>query len=146
MAGAFTHFLICSVGEKRRRDIAPELYQLLNRHSQFMFLGAASPDLPYLSFQTGKVNWADVMHYEKTNSIAASGHKELGESWSSKTTAEEIKFVWLLGYVSHLVADATIHPLVQAVVGPYEQNKEEHRICEMNPLNYIGQIWVLVGL
>lgn len=131
MAGAFTHFIICDVAKRKRPDIGPELYQLLNKHSQFLFLGAGSPDLPYLSFKTGEVNWANVMHYEKTNGIARSGFEELKGMWPSRTAADEIKLVWLLGYVSHLVADATIHPLVQAIVGHYEENKEEHRICEM---------------
>jgi hypothetical protein len=71
------------------------------------------------------------MHYEKTNGIAVTGYDELRGTWASRTPADEIKLAWLLGYVSHLVADATIHPIVQAIVGPYEQNKEEHRLCEM---------------
>jgi hypothetical protein len=131
MAGAFTHFIICDVAKKKRSIADPELRKLLNRHSEFLFLGAASPDLPYLSFKTGNINWADVMHYEKTNGIAINGHNELKRAWSSKQTADEIKLIWLLGFVSHLVADATIHPVVQAIVGPYEQNKTEHRVCEM---------------
>jgi len=131
MAGAFTHFIISDVAKRKRSAIGVELWRLLNKHSQFLFLGSASPDLPYLSFKTGKVNWADVMHYERTNSVVATGYDEIKEVWGSKIGAVEIKLVWLLGYVSHLVADATIHPIVQAIVGPYEQNKEEHRICEM---------------
>lgn len=131
MAGAFTHFIICDVA-KRKKSIADlELRRLLNRHSEFLFLGAASPDLPYLSFKTGNINWADVMHYEKTNGIAINGHNELKRVWSSRQTADEIKLVWLFGFVSHLVADATIHPVVQAIVGTYEEHKTEHRMCEM---------------
>ncbi|MBI5641171.1 MAG: zinc dependent phospholipase C family protein [Nitrospirae bacterium] len=130
MAGAFTHFLICDVA-KRSQTLKLDLYRLLNKHSEFLFLGAASPDLPYLSLKTGGVNWADVMHYEKTNSIAASGYEALKSFQPLPSLADEIKFVWLMGYISHLVADATIHPIVQATVGPYEQNKEEHRLCEM---------------
>jgi hypothetical protein len=134
MAGAFTHFIICDVAKRKRSITDPELRKLLNRHSEFLFLGAASPDLPYLSFKTGRINWADVMHYEKTNGIAINGHDELKNVWTSKQTADEIKLIWLFGFVSHLVADATIHPVVQAIVGPYDQNeqtKTEHRICEM---------------
>lgn len=131
MAGAFTHFIICDVAKRKRSSLGLELWRFLNKYSEFLFLGAASPDLPYLSFKTGEVNWADVMHYEKTNSIAISGYDELKRIWPLKNSDNEIKFAWLMGYISHLVADATIHPVVQAIVGPYEQNKEEHRICEM---------------
>jgi hypothetical protein len=131
MAGAFTHFIICDVAKRKRGELGLDLWRLLNKHSQFLFLGAASPDLPYLSFKTGNVNWADVMHYEKTNSIVKIGLNALERVWSSKKVSDEIKLAWLLGYASHPVADATIHPVVQATVGPYEQNKEEHRVCEM---------------
>ncbi len=131
MAGAFTHFIISEQAKNKRSKLGSELWRLLNKHSEFMYLGAVSPDLPYLSFKTGKVNWADVMHYDQTNSICITGHNALKENWVSKKTADEIKFVWLMGYASHLVADATIHPIVEAIVGPYEENSEEHRICEM---------------
>jgi hypothetical protein len=131
MAGAFTHFTICNQAKRKRGTLGLPLYQLLNKYSPFLSLGAASPDLPYLSFVTGKINWADVMHYEKTNSIVISGHKTLKTTWLQGSEADKIKFVWLMGYVSHLVADATIHPIVNAIVGPYEEHKTEHRLCEM---------------
>lgn len=131
MAGAFTHFIICDVAKRKRSIVDPELRKLLNRYSEFLFLGAASPDLPYLSFKIGDINWADVMHYEKTNGIAINGHNELKKGWASRQAADEIRLIWLFGFVSHLVADATIHPIVQAIVGPYAQNQAEHRLCEM---------------
>ena len=131
MAGAFTHFIICDVAKRKQAIADSELKRLLNKHSEFLFLGAASPDLPYLSFQTGSLNWADLMHYEKTNGIAINGHNELRNIWPAKQISDEINFIWLMGFVSHLIADATIHPIIQAIVGPYGQHKEEHRICEM---------------
>lgn len=131
MAGAFTHFILCDIAKRRRSSIGIDLWRLFNKYSEFLFLGAASPDLPYLSFQTGHVNWADVMHHEKTNGVVITGHKALKAVWHSRKPSDEVKFVWLMGYVSHLVTDATIHPIVQATIGPYEQNKEQHRICEM---------------
>ena len=74
MAGAFTHFIVCDVAKRKRSIADSEMRRLLNKHSEFLFLGAASPDLPYLSFKTGHINWADVMHYENTNGIAINGH------------------------------------------------------------------------
>lgn len=130
MAGAFTHFILCDVAKRNRRALGAKLHRLLNKYSEFLFVGAASPDLPYLSIR-GDVNWADVMHYENTNGTVIRGHTALKQRWASRTEAEEATLAWFLGYVSHLVADATIHPIVQAIVGPYEDHKEEHRICEM---------------
>ena len=131
MAGTFTHFMICDAAKANRKSLPADLRKLLNRHSQFLFLGAASPDLPYLSFKTGEVSWADVMHYEHTNAIAINSHKAIKKAWGTGGVTEEIQSVWLMGLVSHLVTDATIHPIVQAIVGSYEEHKEEHRICEM---------------
>jgi hypothetical protein len=134
MAGAFTHQIICDVAKRRKSILGVDLYKLLNKYSEFLFLGAASPDLPYLSFQTGNVNWADVMHYERTNSTVITGYEEMTLKWPARDAATEIKFIWLMGFASHLVADATIHPVIQAIVGPYDQSdetKEEHRICEI---------------
>lgn len=130
MAGAFTHILICDVA-KRRRGLNLPLRQLLNKYSEFLFLGAVSPDLPYLSFKTGTTNWADVMHYEKTNGIAINGHVDLKGRWATHQPSDEMLLAWLLGFVSHLVTDATIHPVVQATVGEYSTHKEQHRTCEM---------------
>lgn len=131
MAGAFTHFIISNLVKSKRSVLGRDLWQLLNRHFQFLFLGSACPDLPYLSLKTGNVNWADVMHYEKTNSIVKDGHEKIKTNWNAKTPTDEVKFVWLMGYVSHLVADATVHPVVEAIVGKYEEHKEDHRLCEM---------------
>ncbi len=44
---------------------------------------------------------------------------------------------WLLGYASHVVADVTIHPVIELKVGPYAENKTHHRVCEMNQDAYI---------
>jgi hypothetical protein len=135
MAGTFTHLMICQKAKSTQTSSAldDELWRLLNKHSQFLYLGAVSPDLPYLSFKTGKINWADVMHYENTNGIAISGHADLTKINPIKNETDEVKLIWLLGYISHLVIDATIHPIVQAIVGPYSDppNREPHRICEM---------------
>jgi len=134
MAGAFTHISVCDkiCGDAKKIDskIGDELGMLINRHSQFVYLGAVSPDLPYLSFELSNVNWADVFHYENTNETAIKGFAEIKQNWPGGDS-NEIKLAWLLGYISHLVIDATIHPIVQAVVGDYAHHKDEHRICEM---------------
>jgi hypothetical protein len=148
MAGAFTHFILCDQAKSKRSKLGLELWQLLNRYYRFLFLGAASPDLPYLSLKSWRINWADVMHYEKTNSTVISGYARLKNSLLSEPPSEVhpepvewVKLVWLMGYVSHLIADATIHPVVEAIVGPYEENKDEHRLCEMTEDSIIYNIY-----
>jgi hypothetical protein len=131
MAGAFTHFLVSDFAKSNRQSLPKELVRILNAHASFLYLGSASPDFPYLSIPTGSVNWADVMHKQKTNSVVQIGQEELRAVWASGNEADRAKLAWLLGYVSHLVTDATIHPIVAAIVGDYESNKAEHRVCEL---------------
>lgn len=134
MAGPFTHFLIADAAKGRRSIIgALIMYKLLNRHSEFLYLGSVSPDLPYLSFKTGEVNWADLMHYKKTNGIVLNGYAEIKNIWAEgpPRSADERILVWLFGYASHLIVDATIHPIVEAIVGPYDENSKEHQLCEI---------------
>jgi hypothetical protein len=131
MPGPFTHLTICEAGKNLAEFLGDELWKLLNKYYQFLYLGAESPDLPYLSIMVGGKQWADAMHYERTNSQVISGFEALRQLWPTRTPADEIKCAWLLGYVSHMVADATIHPIVQAIVGPYKGHEEAHRLCEM---------------
>ena len=49
-----------------------------------------------------------------------------GQQW-----ADEAKMAWLFGYASHMIADAAVHPIINAIVGPYQVHPEEHRLCEM---------------
>lgn len=131
MPGPFTHLMICQSGMYQDEILGEELAKLLSSNYQFVFLGAESPDLPYLSIGVGGNHWADAMHYERTNSQVISGFEALRQLWPVRTQADEVKCAWLLGYVSHMVADATIHPIVQAIVGPYQGHETPHRLCEM---------------
>jgi hypothetical protein len=131
MPGPFTHLMICEEGMNQDDLLGEELTKFLSANYQFVFLGAESPDLPYLSLGVGGNHWADAMHYERTNSQVISGFADLRQVWPVRTPADEIKCAWLLGYVSHMVADATVHPIVQAIVGPYKGHEEPHRLCEM---------------
>jgi Zinc dependent phospholipase C len=142
MAGTFTHFVICNKARSKRSIIGGELWKLLSGNYRFMFLGSVSPDLPYLSFKEGKTNWADVMHYEWTNSALISGCEELKQNWAERQKADESKLAWLLGFASHLVIDATVHPVVKKIVGDYESHKEEHRACEMTQDSILFKKWM----
>jgi len=131
MAGAFTHFILSDEAKRRETLLDPELMRTLNEYSEFLFLGSVSPDMPYLSFKKGKTNWADCMHYENTNCIVEQGYEKLKNGFSNWQESDWLSYVWLMGYVSHLIADATIHPIVEAIVGPYAENKAKHCACEM---------------
>ena len=74
------------------------------------------------------------MHYENTGEFVEFGIKKLIELNKENF---EICLAWLSGYVTHLIADSVVHPVVNAIVGPYLFNSEEHRHCEMIQDSYI---------
>ena len=130
MPGPFTHLMICEEG-MYQDDLGRRISKFLSGNYQFVFLGAESPDLPYLSIGVGGKSLGRRHALRRTNSQVISGFEALRQIWPEKTPADEVKCAWLLGYVSHMVADATIHPIVQAIVGPYKGHEEPHRLCEM---------------
>ena len=74
------------------------------------------------------------MHYERTGDMVKAGIEFIrGLSGEEKRKA----LAWLFGYTAHVITDATIHPVVELKVGPYAENKTDHRICEMNQDAYI---------
>lgn len=132
MAGAFTHMVIVAEAIKSF-PVDKKFGKILRENKSFLTLGSVSPDIPYLAHLAMQgFAWADIMHYYNTNRIvnnalhSLKAAKTKGKVWNKQLT-------WLLGFVSHLVADATIHPIVENIVGPYtdKKNISNHRECEM---------------
>lgn len=76
------------------------------------------------------------MHLPRTGEVIHAGVRRLlalGGEAQLKCLA------WLLGFVAHVTTDVTIHPVVEKKVGLYQDNKKEHRICEMHQDAYIFQ-------
>jgi hypothetical protein len=134
MAGTFTHWMVV--------EQALDQYGKLGRNhryfptimglNHYVCLGAVGPDYPYLTDLLEKYlnvhSWADRMHYEKTGEFARFGVERL---LTLTGDAFDVCLAWLSGYVSHLITDEVIHPVVQAIVGPYIFNADDHRHCEM---------------
>jgi len=135
MPGAYAHLTLVSqidspnalagLGGLSKQDLG----QLL-LYSKFFELGAVSPDYPYLSIisSTAKA-WADAMHYQRTGDRLKAGIRFV----NTLSGPEKYKsLAWLLGFASHIIADVTVHPIVELKVGPYAGNEKAHRTCEMN--------------
>jgi len=133
MAGAFTHMAIANQAISSF-DISDPLGKILRKYKSFLTLGCVSPDIPYLSHLVDPKlsNWADLMHYNNTNGIVKNAIHSLSAA-KIKNEDWESQLAWLLGFVSHLVADATIHPIIESLVGPYTDPdvRTNHRISEM---------------
>src|SRR5208337_5420580 len=96
------------------------------------------PDYPYLTELLLKFlnehSWANRMHYENTGDFIRNGIKNLPDVG---TDGFDVCLAWLCGFATHLVTDSVIHPVVQAIVGPYIFNSVEHRHCELTQDSYI---------
>tara|TARA_R110002020_G_scaffold360574_5_gene573360 strand:- start:1283 stop:2209 length:927 start_codon:yes stop_codon:yes gene_type:complete len=142
MPGAFAHITAVNeaIGNTNSLDsiAMPNQAKLaLTRFFQYAELGCVSPDYPYLVIGDSQQNyWADLMHKVGSGDIVklmATYCKQLSGNHQMKF------FAWLSGYLSHVIADVTIHPVVKLKVGEYESNKADHRTCEMNQDAYIWQ-------
>lgn len=142
MPGAFAHITAANsafAGSNNldKIDIPNRARLILSQNIKFAELGCVSPDYPYLVLGNSAQNkWADLMHYERTGELVKSFARRCKEM---EGKAQEKVFAWLCGYVSHVIADITIHPVVEIKVGEYEHNKSNHRTCEMNQDTYIWQ-------
>lgn len=138
MAGCYTHLTIVSkiLDSRVLKSIGLDksLSKTLREWSNYVLLGAISPDLPYLGL--GK-EWADRFHYENTSQIVREGLVALFDNPFEEASAKK-QIAWLFGYAAHLVTDLYIHPVIEKKVGPYAENASEHRTCEMNQ-----DVWIL---
>lgn len=149
MPGAFAHITavneaLANTNSLDQMDIPDRAKLALTRNFKYAELGCVSPDYPYLVIGDSQQNhWADLMHKNRSGDLVklmAARCRELSGNHQRKA------FAWLCGYVSHVIADITIHPVVEMKVGKYEDNKADHRTCEMNQDTHIWQRLNLGGL
>lgn len=139
MPGAFAHITAINIAMSPKKlqptNIPDEAKLALCIYTNFVELGCASPDYPYLKLADKAQNiWADKMHYENVSGFIKSGVNKI-----KTLSGEEQKkaFAWLCGFVGHVISDITIHPVVELKVGKYDSNQKCHRICEMHQDSYI---------
>ena len=141
MPGAYAHLTLVRQaaawnGLKTRDDITDEAKKALSLRVGYAELGAVSPDLPYLALMEGKSKeWADNMHKRHTVQLIRALVRAVDRlSGDDRLCA----VAWLLGYLSHVVMDMVVHPVVARVInGEYEGHEREHRVCEMHQDVYV---------
>ncbi|MDH5509915.1 MAG: zinc dependent phospholipase C family protein [Nitrospinota bacterium] len=133
MAGTFTHWMVAEEAVRKFKG-STTTKTLLQNNLNFVLCGAVAPDMPYLRnpiFHTfiKTHSWGDRMHYEKSGDFVIHGVKNLGDK---NAPDYSILYSWLFGYVSHIIADTVVHPVVNATVGgTYRFKADEHRHCEL---------------
>jgi hypothetical protein len=142
MSGAYAHLTMVNLLratkhiENRLRFSNPAAAALLT-YLRYCELGAVSPDYPYLVLaDAASAKWADTMHWTRVGDVLKAG---VAAVTAMDGENRKKAFAWLLGYAAHVATDTTIHPVVNLKVGPYADNKMEHRECEMNQDAYIWQ-------
>ncbi len=70
------------------------------------------------------------MHYTHTCQAIYEGMELIRQL--PRGPAKEKCLAWIMGYTGHVIADMSIHPVVELKVGPYEENSTHHRRCEMH--------------
>lgn len=112
--------------------IGPDLREALCTCRQFCMLGSVSPDVPYLAPTRPHAEaWANVMHYWRTTDIVRAAipllphYKATPHNWQKSVA-------WLFGYVSHVVADLTLHPVSNANGWDYSGNRHLHKVSELH--------------
>ena len=136
MAGTFTHWMVIedALDKYRNKPNKHKYFSVLLSNSHFVLLGAVGPDYPYLSELKNNLlklhSWADRMHYEDTGEFIKCGIENL-QPLKQDAQSFNICMSWLCGYVTHVITDTVVHPVVNAIVGPYMFNTTEHRHCEM---------------
>ncbi|UIP29762.1 zinc dependent phospholipase C family protein [Photobacterium sp. TLY01] len=139
MPGAFAHISAVNKASANtalaKLNVPQHVKKTLSQYQAFLEFGCVSPDYPYLAIGNHAQNkWADEMHYNEVGKLIATLIdliKQLDDHNQKKA------FAWLCGFVAHVAADITIHPVVELKVGPYTENAKDHRICEMHQDTYI---------
>jgi hypothetical protein len=136
MPATFAHCLLAREAMTRlgKYEIFPGV---LKQNNHFVVMGATGPDYPYLTdvlknqaLHIGH-NWANRMHYENTDACIREGVRVLS-LMDKKGDPFKYRLAWFAGYVSHVVADSYIHPVVNSTVhGTYIFTHTEHGRCEL---------------
>ncbi len=144
MPGAFTHITAINIALSpdalaALEDMPSEAKRILTTYLSYAELGSVSPDYPFASIaDTDQNHWVDLMHYERVGILIRS---LIFRVKILPVDQKEQCFAWLAGFVSHVIMDITVHPVVELRVGSYRKHKldNQHQICEMHQDSYIWQ-------
>lgn len=131
MPGTFAHFVLVHEAAAALSKAFRQVKIAVNRFGPFTLLGANSPDFPLLDFPVMLFSkkWEDLLHGPTAGAVIEPAISLLR---SLSGDQRQICLAWFCGYLSHMVADTTIHPVVNLRVGPYDGNEEPHQTCEIH--------------
>lgn len=134
MPASYAHMVAASEAVNAMGAL-PNIGLRLGDGIRFVSLGAVSPDYPYLAISDrASAAWAERMHLGRNGVMVTAGVRYLRDLVERNAEERAVRncTAWLAGFLSHMTLDMTVHPVVNLRVGPYEDNKTAHRICEMH--------------
>jgi len=137
MPGAIAH--MAAVRQAQARLVAEYgatlIAECADQHPAWLHAGSIAPDYSdlYQILSRGHPDkWSCLLHQEKSGDAIRAGVAWINDHIKGRSSPEFQRSVaWLAGYLSHIVLDATIHPVVHAIVGEYNQHRIDHQHCEM---------------
>lgn len=138
MPATFAHCLIAREA-MTRMGAEDALYSgALKMKNNFVLVGATGPDYPYLTdvikygFLHIGHNWANRIHYENVTRFIGEAIKKLSALADKRGDEFQTCLAWFAGYVSHVIADSFVHPVINCIVnGIYIFTHVEHAHCEL---------------
>lgn len=131
MPGTFAHFVLVHEAAAALSKSCRQVKIAVNKFARFALLGANSPDFPLLDFPVMLFSkkWESLLHGSTAGNVIKPAISLLR---SLADDQRQICLAWFCGYLSHMVADATIHPVVNIRVGPYIGHEVDHQKCEVH--------------
>lgn len=142
MPAPFAHFTLFEKAKSKICDSEKQVWlqTAICDYSDFGMLGSNSPDFPIVCLD--KV-WEGNLHGSTSSNYIRAAIDII------PTFPEEVQsklIAWFCGYLSHMVGDAVIHPVVNLKVGRYLGHEKEHQLCEIHQDAYIFQELGLAGV
>ena len=142
MPGHFAHILMVeAISNDRLSEIpemSPSVRSALTNYLPYCKLGAVSPDCGACTLQDAAKGWSDWMHYAQPMDFVRFAIPRLLELPFNRAEGRAA-VAWLFGYVAHLVADCTVHPVLNASGYDFNVDPTAHRKCEFSQDAYIVQ-------
>src|SRR5688500_9239356 len=125
MSGAYAHLNMVNLAKEparlEKQGIKTEAITSVLDYFRFCEHGAGSPDYPYLDIAHPNAgHWSDWMHYQRTGVMVKAGIEIIRKL---DGVPRQKALSWVLGYTRYVVADTTIHTVVELKVGEYQKNK-----------------------
>jgi len=133
MPGAFTHLTLTNLALAEnmlaKTQLSFHAQFAITENTPYIELGSISPQYPYFAtnFFQDNVIWAEYMQLDKKTDVMIKKATELIRELENQHEKDKA-FAWLCGFISNIVADAVIHPVLELKAGQYKDNQEEHNI------------------